>query len=537
MNYSLARIRKNKTTLIFFVLILLGIMARIGSLFVSGSFWFDEIVTATIIQEPLLKIWDFLRYENSPPLSFLLFHLWSIVWGNSEIALRTLPIVEGIFTMGALFLLGKVLYGTRVGLMSAAIYSTASFSAYYDTEVRMYALAFLCSAISLYAFWVLVKNKQLEHGRKIAFFLLYLGGTIAALYTHVFAIFLLVIQGVYILIDRKNVPNWKKIIISQFFAFFIFIPWCIHFISMTINNASAGFLSRGWYFDNIFHEIPALILAPIRFFITNEDYVFIYVIPLYVITTIGVWTLVRKKPKGIQLPTGENLFVLLGFGIPLLLPSLVLAQFIPKYFFVSALFFYIIFAKGIFAFIQQGEKFLPRGLVPYTLGIIGALVYIQLAVIIQPRSYWKQTIQSIERLDVDSIVVQPLSSTMTHYYLRNSSITVIDISEMEIFRDLSSINRTLRLNWSWENGEPSSEEIEQIKKALTRETLQNAQRIAYVFAPAIPRDNAALNILYDQGFFCKGMYYLEPSTGWVLMIMNRTPRIANSCVLDQLTPE
>ncbi|MFM7438542.1 MAG: glycosyltransferase family 39 protein, partial [Snowella sp.] len=85
--------------------------------------------------------------EPHPPLFFLGQHLWLRLFGNSEIAMRSLPMLFSIGAIGCAYSLGRYLLGNRGGLLLAALLGLNPYYLFHSLNVRMY---------SSLVFWVLL---------------------------------------------------------------------------------------------------------------------------------------------------------------------------------------------------------------------------------------------------------------------------------------------------------------------------------------------------------------------------------------------
>ena len=80
-----------------------GVLAGVGALMLVSlvlrtselgiGFWIDEGLSVGIADRPLGDIPHALRLDGSPPLYYLLLHLWMQVAGTSEEATRALSVV------------------------------------------------------------------------------------------------------------------------------------------------------------------------------------------------------------------------------------------------------------------------------------------------------------------------------------------------------------------------------------------------------------------------------------------------------------
>lgn len=136
------------------VLTLLSIYVRTRA--ISGSFWMDEGLSVGISSHPLTDIPGVLKQDGSPPLYYLLLHVWMDVAGRSETAVHWLSLIAALLTIPGAMWAGWSLWGKRAGFVGAAICTLIPFLTAYGEEARMYSLmalfALLATACYLHAF-------------------------------------------------------------------------------------------------------------------------------------------------------------------------------------------------------------------------------------------------------------------------------------------------------------------------------------------------------------------------------------------------
>lgn len=123
---------------------------------ISGSFWMDEGLSVGIASYPLTEIPHVLRQDGSPPLYYLLLHLWMSFAGRDETAVHWLSLIFSLLTIPAALWAGWSLWGKRAGFLGAALCALNPFLTAYGEEARMYSLmallALLATACYLHAF-------------------------------------------------------------------------------------------------------------------------------------------------------------------------------------------------------------------------------------------------------------------------------------------------------------------------------------------------------------------------------------------------
>ena len=112
---------------------------------ITAKFWIDEGLSVGIAHHPLFDIPGVLRKDGSPPLYYMLLHVWmSVVGGDGESRMHAFSVLCATLTIPAGWLAARRLFGERAAWATAALCATLPFLTYYAQETRMYALvAFL----------------------------------------------------------------------------------------------------------------------------------------------------------------------------------------------------------------------------------------------------------------------------------------------------------------------------------------------------------------------------------------------------------
>ncbi len=254
-----------KTILYFFIA--LGTLLRF--LFIDHrELWYDEILSLALVtgqkhlystppdipislsqylpiltlspQDSLSAIIQVLKgilAEPHPPLFFLLQHFWLRWWGNSEQAMRSLPLLFSLSTIALAYALGRTVMNHRGGLIFSALMALNPFFFFHSLNVRMYvALIFWVTLAS----GCLVKliNIGQEENNKIRFILENIGFIIAVtagIYTFYPVIYWMIAAGLLIFwCDRSH---WWQYGLRFTLSFLFLIPWIGWGLSKQVQNA------------------------------------------------------------------------------------------------------------------------------------------------------------------------------------------------------------------------------------------------------------------------------------------------------------
>jgi hypothetical protein len=161
----------------------LGSLAlRTGQLHVY--YWIDEAISVGISSHPLGQLHSLLRQDGSPPLYYVLLHVWMQLFGHGEVATHTLSLGFALLTVPVAYWGGSSLFGRRTGMYAAVLAAGLPFLTSYAQETRMYSLLALLSLLVAVSFaHAFVYRRR----RYLPVFSISLA---AALYTHNWALFL-----------------------------------------------------------------------------------------------------------------------------------------------------------------------------------------------------------------------------------------------------------------------------------------------------------------------------------------------------------
>lgn len=188
-------LRRNETLLWLALIVLIAALVRLNG-FATQSYWYDELFSAHI-SNPGHSLGEVIRLtlaDVHPPL-FQIVMWWSYkLLGYNEVAGRLPSLLAGIATIPVIYLLGRDLLNSRVGLYAAALAIPNVYLVYYSQEARSYAFLYLLCSLSFLFF---LRALRSESRVNVA---LYIVSTIALLYTHYYVFVALAAQGVILLV-------------------------------------------------------------------------------------------------------------------------------------------------------------------------------------------------------------------------------------------------------------------------------------------------------------------------------------------------
>lgn len=378
------RAQKEKITL--FVILLLGIALRVYRLGYY-DFWYDELTSYSRAAD-IFNIFrqNLLSFQYEPPLFSLLLHPVTLFTRN-EFVLRLFPCSVGVISVYWAYLLGKKFYSNEAGLIFSLLLAISPFHIHYSQELRGYVLLILLGMLSsLYFYRYLTENK-------LKYCILWIGLSLAALYLHNMAFFIIISQGAYLFWEPKTYRDSIKRCLLGFLAVFLcYLPWIFVIIGQ-IHYARAIY-----EFDWI--HSPSLLTVFQTFNVFNAGYgsdrisLILISSVYYVLFFLGVLRYGRNLQKR---------FLLLWIGVPVLL--LVLISFTVQPMYIHRLIAYIL--PAYLFLIACGILSLPQRTIKYVVILVILLHIVPLYRYYQNDYYFSQASYRIgvpERIRVKEAV-------------------------------------------------------------------------------------------------------------------------------------
>ncbi|HMK97229.1 MAG TPA: glycosyltransferase family 39 protein [Acidimicrobiales bacterium] len=219
------------------VAVAIGLVARFLA---PNGLWLDEALSVNIARLPLAQMPGALVQDGSPPLYYALLHFWMLLFGEGEVAVRSLSALASVATLPFMWVAGRRAGGRRVAWAALLLAATSPWAIYYASYARMYSLMAL-EAVLFY----LALCRALERpsrGRLACVGAL----TVALMYTHYWDLYLLGVTGAWVLWraraeSRKGEPgaaSARKVAWAMFCGGLVFIPWSPVFVFQVLHTGS-----------------------------------------------------------------------------------------------------------------------------------------------------------------------------------------------------------------------------------------------------------------------------------------------------------
>jgi mannosyltransferase len=220
----------------FAVAVLVSLVLR----FVTTSpLWLDEAQSVAIARLPLAQLFDALRQDGSPPLYYLLLHVWIGWFGQGDYAVRSLSAVFGVLTLPLAWRLTRQLAGRRTAQAVLLLLATSPFAIRYSDETRMYALMVLLTVLLAMAVRQVLRRPGVWPVVAVAL------TTAALALTHYWGFYLLAVVVVLalVLVRRRRGPA-LRLLGGMVVGGLLFLPW-VPFFLVQMAHTGTPWAGRG----------------------------------------------------------------------------------------------------------------------------------------------------------------------------------------------------------------------------------------------------------------------------------------------------
>ncbi|HYL94774.1 MAG TPA: glycosyltransferase family 39 protein [Terriglobales bacterium] len=152
------------------------------------SFWLDEGVSVMLARLDLANLLHILwRREANMALYYGLLRMW-LHFGGGDYFVRSLSAVISVAAIPVIYLLGKRLFGSPTGMLTAALFSVHAWQVRYAQEARSYSLYVLLSLLSCLFFLAAIEKPTRRCWNA------YIACSVLAIYGHFFALLVVMAQ-------------------------------------------------------------------------------------------------------------------------------------------------------------------------------------------------------------------------------------------------------------------------------------------------------------------------------------------------------
>ncbi len=195
------------------------------------SLWSDEGNSVALAHRTFTEIARHTAFDIHPPLYYWLLKIWIALFGDSEIGLRSLSAVLGVGLVYLTWLLGRRIFGHRVGLLAALLAAVSPFQIHYAQEARMYMLLTFLGLITITAAVFLIAPRPNQHRyTNIVVVGMYIAAVTGGLYTHYAFPLILIATNIGALaclwsnrqLQSSKLWSWLSL---QLIPLLMYLPW------------------------------------------------------------------------------------------------------------------------------------------------------------------------------------------------------------------------------------------------------------------------------------------------------------------------
>jgi len=406
-------------------ILLLALALRIPRL--DRSLWIDEVYSVT--ERGSMGVVEIVTTvaDPHPPLYYLTLHGWMAVFGKSPVVVRSLSVILGVASIGAVYLLAMELYDQRTGLVAALLLSLSTFHIQYSQTARMYAMLLFFAALSLLFYARCLKDHSLDNRVSYAV------STVAMLLTHPYGSFVLLGQVLHLCVrlvrnpKRKRIKRWAG---TETLAVSPFVPWVgiVAFQRYLISGrAETRWLTQAGFVD--LRDVGlAYVGVPINYpTIKLTSYTMVIGRLLIVgLILLVLWKVYTEWQSKLEFnPAVLLCVVLIGLlGVPFVISATVFPFFSTRYVIVGLVAVVILVASAVADIDYQSAQ----------VGTVAILVLLSVSML--PVYYgsehaepWDEAASTIEQEDPDALVatVPGFTENSFDYYLSdNTSVTAVN---------------------------------------------------------------------------------------------------------------
>ena len=239
------------------IVLLVLVMALGGALrayrLEAQSIWLDEYPSVAYLEAPdagtnLTLIQMLLPEQAQGPLYYILQYYWAHWVGMALVILRLLPLILGVATAPLVYAFGSYVYGRRAGLIAALCLALSPQHIWHAQEIRPYTLFTLLAVVSMYALLRAVR----EGG--VRWWGINLATNCLVVWTHVFGVLLLVVEGCFLLIFGRR--RFRRPAAWACIQVLLLIPWFVWMARMP-HTYTSELPSRFHTVRGVFNDIVA----------------------------------------------------------------------------------------------------------------------------------------------------------------------------------------------------------------------------------------------------------------------------------------
>lgn len=202
-------------------LIILG--ARIE--FLRNSIRLDEAQSLWQTNHSYGELLQIVAKDVHVPLYHLVLRTWRLVLGPDIQTARLLSLVFLLAAVPVFYLVARKVLSTAWALFALVVFSASPFLQWYGNEARMYSMLLFVALVSQYFFLNVLATDRTTS------WIGYAASALVGVYTHYFFVFMLVTQGLFVLLMWRRLRRAAVIKMAGVAALVgaAYLPWFLYF--------------------------------------------------------------------------------------------------------------------------------------------------------------------------------------------------------------------------------------------------------------------------------------------------------------------
>ncbi len=187
------------------------------------SLWFDEGFTAWVVSLSPRQIGHVIAADVSPPLYYYLLRAWVMLWGNSEVALRSLSALAATLSLPLFAWLAiRLLKSPQAVISAATLFAFTVLQVQFAQEARFYALM---SLLGLAGFCALLHHCARPTLLRLAVLISVL--TIGVYVNNMMWFYLAALNIAWLILpgDQRTSRRWRDMLLVNGSVVLLFLPW------------------------------------------------------------------------------------------------------------------------------------------------------------------------------------------------------------------------------------------------------------------------------------------------------------------------
>ena len=221
------------------------------------SIWFDEAFSEHLSRHSFFDIARYTIADVHPPLYYWVLKVWCMVFGRSELALRSLSLVFLLIAIAIAYVLVRALFSRRSAVFSSVLLAFSPMLFRYGIEARMYTMEVCIVVAATVALAYAVRHKS--RGAWVTYGVLIAVG----MFTHYLSLMVWVAQGLWLLWQNRaaTVPKTVRSTLRRGYgttlltALLLYAAWLPFMIWQFLHIQTTGF----WVPSVTINTVPNLI--------------------------------------------------------------------------------------------------------------------------------------------------------------------------------------------------------------------------------------------------------------------------------------